>query len=244
MNRSGAFRGRTSCRWRCRRPPPDGSPATKLAGALRRRGRRHASWSVRRAGSAGGHRRRTAQTQLRHPPRSPASPISIPVASTIPFADGHTRQAAGASTRVGPFLGRPPRRGRISTRLGEHTAAQLKQAVISASALSLLYPAGGIQGYSQEAFLDDLVREALTDIRACLEAGAYNVQIDFTEARLSVKLDPSRALLRQFVALNNRVQPVLSPGPAANRCAHVPGRRPRCDSQRGCGLRGSPAGLV
>jgi 5-methyltetrahydropteroyltriglutamate--homocysteine methyltransferase len=41
--------------------------------------------------------------------------------------------------------------------------------------------------------------------RACLEAGAYNVQIDFTEARLSVKLDPSRALLRQLVALNNRV---------------------------------------
>jgi 5-methyltetrahydropteroyltriglutamate--homocysteine methyltransferase len=30
-------------------------------------------------------------------------------------------------------------------------------------------------------------------------------QIDFTEARLSLKLDPSRALLRQFVALNNQI---------------------------------------
>jgi hypothetical protein len=29
--------------------------------------------------------------------------------------------------------------------------------------------------------------------------------MDFTEARLAVKLDPSRGLLRDFVALNNRV---------------------------------------
>lgn len=35
--------------------------------------------------------------------------------------------------------------------------------------------------------------------------GAHNVQIDFTEGRLSVKLDPSRQLLRSFVDLNNRV---------------------------------------
>ena len=34
---------------------------------------------------------------------------------------------------------------------------------------------------------------------------AYNVQIDFTEGRLAVKLDPSRALLQQFVDLKNRV---------------------------------------
>ena len=31
------------------------------------------------------------------------------------------------------------------------------------------------------------------------------MQIDFTEGRLSIKLDPSGGLLRQFVALNNRV---------------------------------------
>ncbi len=31
------------------------------------------------------------------------------------------------------------------------------------------------------------------------------MQIDFTEARLSVKLDPSRQLLRSFIDLNNRV---------------------------------------
>jgi 5-methyltetrahydropteroyltriglutamate--homocysteine methyltransferase len=81
----------------------------------------------------------------------------------------------------------------------------VKQAVISASALSLLYPAGGIDGYSQDAFIADLVDEAEADIRGCLDAGAYNVQVDFTEGRLSLKLDPSGALLRTFVDLNNRV---------------------------------------
>jgi 5-methyltetrahydropteroyltriglutamate--homocysteine methyltransferase len=43
------------------------------------------------------------------------------------------------------------------------------------------------------------------DIRGALAAGAVSVQIDFTEARLSLKLDPSGGLLRSFIALNNRV---------------------------------------
>ena len=81
----------------------------------------------------------------------------------------------------------------------------MKQAVIAASAVSLLYPQDGIEGYSRDQFLQDLVNEARADIRGALEAGAHNVQIDFTEGRLSVKLDPSRGLLRSFVDLNNRV---------------------------------------
>jgi 5-methyltetrahydropteroyltriglutamate--homocysteine methyltransferase len=73
------------------------------------------------------------------------------------------------------------------------------------SALSLLYPQEGIAGYTQEQFINDLLNEAERDIRESLDAGAYNVQIDFTEARLSLKLDPSGGLLKSFVDLNNRV---------------------------------------
>ena len=80
----------------------------------------------------------------------------------------------------------------------------VKQAVISASALSLLYPPNGISEYPREEFLEDLVREAETDIRRCLSGGA-TVQIDFTEGRLCIKLDPSKGLLNAFVDLNNRV---------------------------------------
>ena len=72
-----------------------------------------------------------------------------------------------------------------------------------------MYPADGIPGYSREEFLDDLVAEAASEIRGCIERGA-TVQIDFTEARLSLKLDPSGGLLNAFVDLNNRVLAELS----------------------------------
>lgn len=121
---------------------------------------------------------------------------------TIPFADGHTRQLPKLAK--GPF--------RYTTYADSFlkpakkiAKVPVKQAVISASAMSLLYPGEGIAGYSQDAFISDLIREAVSDIRRSLDAGAYNVQIDFTEARLSIKLDPSKGLLKNFVALNNKV---------------------------------------
>ena len=49
------------------------------------------------------------------------------------------------------------------------------------------------------------MREAVADIRGALDWGAHSVQVDFTEGRLAVKLDPSGQLLRSFVDLNNQV---------------------------------------
>ncbi|CAN5640908.1 cobalamin-independent methionine synthase II family protein [soil metagenome] len=126
----------------------------------------------------------------------------LPNGVVIPFADGHTRQL--------PVISKGPFRYTHSAdtflkRAQGFTKLPLKQAVISASAISLLYPQGGIEGYSQEEFLADLVNEAEAEIRNCLRAGAYNVQIDFTEARLAIKLDPSKQLLRAFIDLNNQV---------------------------------------
>ena len=120
----------------------------------------------------------------------------------IPFADGHVRQLPRLV--AGPFRYRTHAATYLA-RAKSHTQRPLKQAVISASAMSLLYPQAGIDGYSQEEFLADLIREAEADIRGCLEQGAASVQIDFTEGRLAVKLDPSRGLLRQFIDLNNQV---------------------------------------
>jgi len=121
---------------------------------------------------------------------------------TIPFADGHTRQLPRLT--AGPF--RYVTYAEVYLKKAQrHAHVPVKQAVISASALSLLYPAGGIDGYSREAFIQDLLHENETDIRRCLQLGAHNVQIDFTEGRLSVKLDPTKQLLKNFVALNNQV---------------------------------------
>lgn len=136
----------------------------------------------------------------------------------IPFADGHTRQL--------PRLVSGPLRFATyaSSYLDEakkHAHVPVKQAVIAASALSLLYPGDGIEGYARDAFLDDLVRESETDIRRSLEAGAHCVQIDFTEGRLACKLDPSGQLLRDFVALNNRVLERFSDGERARIGVHT-----------------------
>jgi 5-methyltetrahydropteroyltriglutamate--homocysteine methyltransferase len=120
----------------------------------------------------------------------------------IPFADGHTRQLPRLTE--GPFRYQTY----ASTYLEEaqrYATRPIKQAVISASALSLLYPADGIEGYPREAFLADLVDEAEKDLRRALVQGADSVQVDFTEGRLSLKLDPSGGLLRQLVDLNNQV---------------------------------------
>ncbi|MFJ6382118.1 cobalamin-independent methionine synthase II family protein [Kitasatospora sp. NPDC092039] len=122
--------------------------------------------------------------------------------AVIPFADGHTRQLPRLT--AGPFR----YQARAESYLRDarrHTAQPVKQAVIAPSALSLLYPADGIDGYSREEFLRDLADEAEADIRGCLDAGAHVVQLDFTEGRLSLKLDPSGGLLGDFVALNNQV---------------------------------------
>ncbi|MDQ2823898.1 MAG: 5-methyltetrahydropteroyltriglutamate--homocysteine methyltransferase [Verrucomicrobiota bacterium] len=79
----------------------------------------------------------------------------------------------------------------------------LKQAVISPSALSLMYPAEPIPGYSRDEFINDLLNEHETEMRSCLQKGACNVQIDFTEARLAIKIDRSGNLLNSFIDLNN-----------------------------------------
>jgi 5-methyltetrahydropteroyltriglutamate--homocysteine methyltransferase len=133
----------------------------------------------------------------------PLSGLSLaPDGVVIPFADGHSRQLprlTGGPFRYGVHAGTYTKAARTLTR------RPLKQAVISASALSLLYPASGIEHYSREAFLADLIDEAEADIRGSLDAGAVTVQIDFTEGRLSLKLDPTGELLRSFVDLNNKV---------------------------------------
>lgn len=120
----------------------------------------------------------------------------------IPFADGHTRQLPKLTS--GPFHYHGFASDYLKT-AKKFTKLPIKQAVISASAISLLYPQEGIEGYPQEQFIADLVNEAEADIRRCLEGGAYNVQIDFTEARLALKLDPSKGLLSSFIDLNNQV---------------------------------------
>ncbi|CAF0872831.1 unnamed protein product [Adineta steineri] len=121
---------------------------------------------------------------------------------SLKFADGHQR----ALPRLvkAPFRYAKYAHTYIDT-AKKFTGLPIKQAVISPSALSMVYPVATIKGYSHDQFLTDLINESEKDIRLCLEKGAHCIQIDFTEARFSLKVDPTGQLLRDFVRLNNQV---------------------------------------
>ena len=127
-------------------------------------------------------------------------PNTDPHGFRIPFAAGHTRRMPRLTG--GPFRYQRHADQYLDVAL-RYARRPVKQAVISPSALSLMYPADEIPGYPREQFLQDLLQEHETEVRNCLSKGAYKVQIDFTEGRLAVKIDPSGDLLHSFIDLNN-----------------------------------------
>ncbi len=127
-------------------------------------------------------------------------PNAAPDGFKIPFAAGHVRRMLRLT--AGPFRYQRQADSYLELAL-KYAHKPVKQAVISPSALSLMYPPDEIPDYPREQFLDDLLREHESEVRNCLRKGAYKVQIDFTEGRLAVKIDPSGELLHSFIDLNN-----------------------------------------
>ena len=127
-------------------------------------------------------------------------PNTAPDGFKIPFSAGHTRRMLRLTD--GPFRYQRRADSYLDVAL-RYAHVPVKQAVISPSALSLMYPLDGIPRYPREQFIDDLLREHETEVRACLEKGAHKVQVDFTEGRLAVKIDPTGNLLQSFIDLNN-----------------------------------------
>jgi 5-methyltetrahydropteroyltriglutamate--homocysteine methyltransferase len=128
------------------------------------------------------------------------SPNTAPDGFRIPFAAGHTRRMPRLTG--GPFRYRTYADSYLDV-ARRYAHVPVKQAVISPSALSLMYPPDEIPGYPRHQFIEDLLHEHETEIRSCLSKGAHCVQIDFTEARLALKIDPSGNLLHSFIDLNN-----------------------------------------
>jgi len=127
-------------------------------------------------------------------------PNTAPDGFAIPFTAGHTRRMPRLT--AGPFRYRRYADSYLEV-AQRHTHLPIKQAVISPSALSLMYPPQGLPGYSRDAFIADLLAEHETEIRRCFARGAAKVQIDFTEGRFAMKVDPTGNLLASFVDLNN-----------------------------------------
>src|ERR1700693_1375247 len=96
-------------------------------------------------------------------------PNTAPDGFRIPFSAGHVRRMPRLT--AGPFRYRvyADRYLDLATRFAHRP---LKQAVISPSALSLMYPVEDIPGYSRQEFIDDLLHEHEIEIRRCFEKGA------------------------------------------------------------------------
>jgi 5-methyltetrahydropteroyltriglutamate--homocysteine methyltransferase len=127
-----------------------------------------------------------------------------PNGAIITFADGHQRQLPVIT--AGPF--------EYTTYAVEFyqrakafvpSGSLFKQAVIAPSAMTLLYPSDPIPDYSREDFIADVIRCGVQDIRKLFDAGVDIVQVDFTEGRLALKLDPSGGLLKSFLDVNEKV---------------------------------------
>jgi len=136
-------------------------------------------------------------------------PNTAPDGFKIPFSDGHTRRLSRLTRGPFRYMRYADRYLDVAMR---YAHVPVKQAVISPSALSLMYPAESIRDYSREQFIEDLLNEHEAEIRRCLKKGAHKVQVDFTEGRLAVKIDPSGHLLNSFIDLNNLALSRFSPG--------------------------------
>jgi 5-methyltetrahydropteroyltriglutamate--homocysteine methyltransferase len=132
----------------------------------------------------------------------------VPEGFKIPFAAGHIRRMPRLT--AGPFRYKEYADNYLEV-AQRYAKRPVKQAVISPSALSLLYPPDEITGYPREQFIEDLLAEHVGEVRRCLDKGAHAVQIDFTEGRLAVKIDPTGALLAGFIDLNNLALARFSP---------------------------------
>src|SRR5215210_7779521 len=83
-------------------------------------------------------------------------PNTAPDGFPIPFSAGHVRRMLRLTG--GPFRYQMPADRYLDVAL-RYAKSPVKQAVISPSALSLMYPPEGIAAYSREAFIDDLLHE-------------------------------------------------------------------------------------
>jgi 5-methyltetrahydropteroyltriglutamate--homocysteine methyltransferase len=93
-------------------------------------------------------------------------PNTAPDGFKIPFSAGHRRRMLQLTR--GPFRYRHYAVCYLDVAM-RYAHVPVKQAMISPSALSLMYPAERIRDYSREQFIDDPLSEHETEIRRCLK---------------------------------------------------------------------------
>jgi 5-methyltetrahydropteroyltriglutamate--homocysteine methyltransferase len=154
-------------------------------------------------------------------------PNTAPDGFRIPFAAGHTRRMPRLTN--GPFRYKRYADSYLDIAM-RYAHVPVKQAVISPSALSLMYPADGIPGYTREQFIDDLLLEHKTEVRRCLEKGRAHGSDRFHGRAARDEDRPVRTPAQQlYRSQQSRTVAILGARPQAHRCAYLPRRRSRFD---------------
>ena len=154
-------------------------------------------------------------------------PNTAPDGFKIPFSAGHTRRMLRLTG--GPFRYKRHADSYLDVAL-RYAHVPVKQAVISPSALSLMYPADEIPGYSREEFIRDLLHEHETEIRSCLREGRAQ-RSDRLHRRTASGQDRSvrKSSPQLYRSEQSRAVAILHRRPQAHRRAYLPGLRPRFD---------------
>ena len=118
----------------------------------------------------------------------------------IPFSGGHTRRMPRLT--AGPFRYMRYADQYLDAAL-RYAHVPVKQAVISPSALSLMYPPKASPATHASSSSTTCCTNTRARCGAACKRAPAKVQIDFTEGRLAIKLDPSGHLLNSFIDLNN-----------------------------------------
>ena len=124
-----------------------------------------------------------------------------PNGTEIVFSDGHRRILPQLTE--GPFRYTKTADIFLANAM-KYTELPVKQAIISPALMSLVYPKTSLKGYSRNQFMKDLIGQYHLEVKRCLDIGPHKVQIDFTEGRLSLKLDPTGELLDSMIDLINK----------------------------------------
>jgi len=129
-------------------------------------------------------------------------PNTAPDGFKIPFAAGHVRRMLRLTG--GPFRYKTYADSYLDVAM-RYAHVPLKQALISPSALSLMYPADEIPGYSRDEFIQDLLHEHETESGSTahlLRSGSANRWAMPTLSRLSDAMnDVSKNDLRECKAM-------------------------------------------
>jgi len=97
-------------------------------------------------------------------------PNTSPDGFRIPFAAGHVRRMPRLTHGPFRYLRHADEYLEVAMR---YARVPVKQAVISPSALNLMYPPDEIPDYPREQFINDLLCEHENEVRACLQRGAH-----------------------------------------------------------------------